>query len=71
MPFDLRGLIDSLKDEECAEVEVIDFEGDFLLPGLIDIHTDNMEHYLQPRPGVRWPSTLAAVLWHDWQLLGT
>ena len=48
----------------------IDFEGDYLLPGLIDLHTDNMEHHFQPRPGVRWPSTLTAVLAHDWQMLG-
>jgi alpha-D-ribose 1-methylphosphonate 5-triphosphate diphosphatase len=48
----------------------IDFEGDLLLPGLIDLHTDNMEHHFQPRPGVRWPSTLSAVLAHDWQMLG-
>ena len=48
----------------------IDFEGDYLLPGLIDLHTDNMEHHFQPRPGVRWPSTMTAVLAHDWQMLG-
>ncbi|WP_349963088.1 alpha-D-ribose 1-methylphosphonate 5-triphosphate diphosphatase [Rhizobium sp. ZPR3] len=51
--------------------DVFDCEGDFLLPGLIDIHTDNIEHYAHPRPGVRWPSMLAAVLAHDWQLLGS
>lgn len=48
----------------------IDLEGDLLLPGLIDLHTDNMEHHFQPRPGVRWPSTQSAVLAHDWQMLG-
>lgn len=48
----------------------IELEGDLLLPGLIDLHTDNMEHHFQPRPGVRWPSTLSAVLAHDWQMLG-
>lgn len=50
--------------------EEIEFEGDYLLPGLIDLHTDNMEHHFQPRPGVRWPSTQSAVLAHDWQMLG-
>ncbi len=45
-------------------------EADFLIPGLIDIHTDNIEHHFQPRPGVKWPSTLGAVLAHDWQVLG-
>jgi alpha-D-ribose 1-methylphosphonate 5-triphosphate diphosphatase len=43
---------------------------DFLVPGLIDIHTDNIEHHFMPRPGVKWPATLAAVLSHDWQMLG-
>jgi alpha-D-ribose 1-methylphosphonate 5-triphosphate diphosphatase len=52
-----------------ADLE-IDCEGDYLLPGLIDLHTDNLEHHFSPRPGVRWPSTLAAVLAHDWQMLG-
>jgi alpha-D-ribose 1-methylphosphonate 5-triphosphate diphosphatase len=52
-----------------ADVE-IDCEGDYLLPGLIDLHTDNLEHHFNPRPGVRWPSTLTAVLAHDWQMLG-
>ncbi|WP_375450087.1 alpha-D-ribose 1-methylphosphonate 5-triphosphate diphosphatase [uncultured Devosia sp.] len=48
----------------------IDCDGDFLVPGIIDLHTDNIEHHLHPRPAVRWPSSLAAVLAHDWQVLG-
>lgn len=67
----------TIADDRIAEVgeattggEGIDFEGDYLLPGLIDLHTDNMEHHFQPRPGVRWPSTQSAVLAHDWQMLG-
>lgn len=51
--------------------DVIDCEGDFLLPGLIDLHTDNVETFAQPRPGVTWPSMLAAVLAYDWQLVGS
>ena len=54
-----------------ADAREIDCAGDFVLPGLIDIHTDNIEHHFQPRPGVRWPSATAAVLAHDWQLLGS
>lgn len=49
----------------------IDCQGDYVLPGLIDIHTDNIEHHMQPRPGVRWPSPVAAMIAHDWQLLGS
>lgn len=42
-----------------------DFEGDFLLPGLVEIHTDNIEKHFIPRNGVRWPAGLSAILAHD------
>jgi alpha-D-ribose 1-methylphosphonate 5-triphosphate diphosphatase len=45
----------------------IDLEGDVLIPGLVELHTDNMEKHFAPRPGVQWPS-LAAVLAHDTQI---
>ncbi len=48
--------------------EVVDLEGDYLLPGLVELHTDNLEKHLEPRPGVMWPSALAAVLAHDGQV---
>ena len=44
-------------------------EGDYLIPGLIELHTDNMEKSFTPRPGVRWPSIPAAVA-HDVQVIG-
>ncbi|HEY9096174.1 MAG TPA: alpha-D-ribose 1-methylphosphonate 5-triphosphate diphosphatase, partial [Hydrogenophaga sp.] len=31
-----------------------DMQGDFLLPGLVEIHTDNFERHLMPRPKVHW-----------------
>ncbi|BAB54655.1 phosphonate metabolism protein PhnM [Mesorhizobium japonicum] len=65
------GLIDCFEQGGTSKAEAIDFDGDFLLPGLIDLHTDSVEHFMQPRPGVQWPSPLAAVLAHDWQLLGS
>jgi alpha-D-ribose 1-methylphosphonate 5-triphosphate diphosphatase len=43
-----------------------DLDGDFLLPGLIDLHTDNLERQAQPRPNARWPSA-SALLSHDKQ----
>ncbi len=46
---------------------VLDFEGDYLLPGLVELHTDNLERQFTPRPGVEWPAE-AAVLAHDSQL---
>ncbi|MEO1328208.1 MAG: alpha-D-ribose 1-methylphosphonate 5-triphosphate diphosphatase [Pseudomonadota bacterium] len=42
----------------------VDFEGDYLIPGLVELHTDNLERHLQPRPGVAWPRR-AAVAAHD------
>ncbi|MFS8035667.1 alpha-D-ribose 1-methylphosphonate 5-triphosphate diphosphatase [Xanthobacter sp. AM11] len=44
-----------------------DLEGDFLLPGLVELHTDHVEGHLAPRPKVRW-NPLAAVLAHDAQI---
>ncbi|MGZ9724173.1 alpha-D-ribose 1-methylphosphonate 5-triphosphate diphosphatase [Rhizobium miluonense] len=54
-----------------ADQSGFDCEGDFLLPGLIDIHTDNLEVHVHPRPTVQWPEMLAAVIGHDWQVLGS
>ena len=42
----------------------IDCEGDFLVPGLIELHTDNLERHVMPRPATFWPCD-AAVLGHD------
>ncbi|HTJ55997.1 MAG TPA: alpha-D-ribose 1-methylphosphonate 5-triphosphate diphosphatase [Devosiaceae bacterium] len=49
----------------------IDCEGDYLVPGVVDIHTDHIEQHFTPRPGVRWPAALAVVMAHDWQMLGS
>lgn len=38
--------------------------GDYLMPGLIELHTDNLEKCMSPRPGIRWPLEAAAV-YHD------
>jgi alpha-D-ribose 1-methylphosphonate 5-triphosphate diphosphatase len=42
----------------------IDCAGDHLLPGLIDIHTDNIEKHIEPRARVLWDGIAAAVA-HD------
>ncbi len=44
-----------------------DCEGDLLIPGLIELHTDNLERHIQPRPGVDWPHA-AAIIAHDAEL---
>ncbi len=44
-----------------------DWGGDWLLPGLVELHTDNLEKHFSPRPGVTWPA-IPAVVAHDSQL---
>lgn len=46
-----------------------DLEGDYLMPGLIELHTDNLERHIQPRPKVHWPH-LPALIAHDAELAG-
>ena len=64
-----EGLIQDLDPGRAAFAKGLDLEGDYLLPGLIETHTDNFEKHLLPRPGVLWPSPLAGVLAHDRQVL--
>lgn len=45
----------------------VDCDGDYLIPGLIELHTDNLEKHFLPRPGVRWPNR-GAVIAHDAQI---
>ena len=45
----------------------IDFNGDFLLPGLIEVHTDHLEAHFMPRPKVEW-DLASAVLAYDAQI---
>lgn len=45
----------------------IDLDGDYLIPGLIELHTDHLETHYAPRPRVRW-NPVAAVQAHDAQI---
>lgn len=49
--------------------DAIDLGGDFLMPGLVDIHTDHFEKHVYPRVAVRWDFTRAALA-HDAQIIG-
>jgi alpha-D-ribose 1-methylphosphonate 5-triphosphate diphosphatase len=44
-----------------------DMGGDFIIPGLVELHTDHLEGHYAPRPKVRW-NPIAAVLAHDAQV---
>ncbi|MDO5620899.1 MAG: alpha-D-ribose 1-methylphosphonate 5-triphosphate diphosphatase [Paracoccus sp. (in: a-proteobacteria)] len=61
------GLIHDLIDGPALPAGATDCGGDHLSPGLIELHTDNLERHIQPRPGVDWPHT-AAILAHDGEL---
>lgn len=45
----------------------VDMEGDYILPGLVELHTDHLEAHYSPRPGVRW-NAISAIQSHDAQI---
>lgn len=45
----------------------INFEGDYLVPGLVELHTDHLENHYHPRPKVYW-NPIAALQAHDAQI---
>jgi alpha-D-ribose 1-methylphosphonate 5-triphosphate diphosphatase len=63
------GLIHDVSPGATACSDAVDLGGDLLIPGLVELHTDNLEKLLLPRPGVLWPSARAALLAHDAQLV--
>lgn len=62
------GMIEAVDSTPSSLPHAIDLEGDLPIPGLIEIHTDNLEKHLMPRPEVIWPSPMAALLAHDSQI---
>lgn len=46
-----------------------DFGGEYLIPGLVELHTDHFENHYRPRPGVTWHA-IAALQAHDAQIAG-
>ncbi|MBS0222720.1 MAG: alpha-D-ribose 1-methylphosphonate 5-triphosphate diphosphatase [Proteobacteria bacterium] len=61
------GRIAVLSDSRARMPEAIDLDGDYLLPGFVELHTDNLEKHFAPRPGVVWPS-VPALIAHDTQI---
>ncbi len=64
------GAIVAVDDSDSSLPAALDFEGDYLLPGLIEMHTDNVEKHFVPRPGIMWPSPMASLNAHDTQIAG-
>lgn len=46
-----------------------DIGGDYVIPGLVELHTDHFENHYRPRPGVTW-NAMAALQSHDAQIAG-
>jgi alpha-D-ribose 1-methylphosphonate 5-triphosphate diphosphatase len=58
------GMIEQIDSGATDVSDVVDLQGDLLMPGLVELHTDNFERHLMPRPKVRWPE-LPALISHD------
>ena len=63
----MRGkTIASIQAGRSSAAGAIDLNGDTVIPGVVDVHTDNLERQVQPRSLARWPSRSAMVA-HDAQ----
>lgn len=64
----VNGVITDIAAGRSVPRGAIDLDGDYLLPGLVELHTDVLEGHAYPRPGVAWP-LLAAASAYDGQLI--
>ena len=60
------GAVQAVEPRTSASAGALDWGADWLVPGLVDIHTDNFEKHYQPRPGALWDA-YGAALAHDGQ----
>lgn len=60
-------------DHNCPHnaASALDLEGDYLIPGLVELHTDNLEKHFIPRIGVSWPVGLSSAIAHDVHMVGS
>jgi len=61
------GRIAAIDHGTAVPAGAIDCGGDLVMPGLIELHTDNLERHMQPRPKVNWPH-MSAIVAHDAEL---
>lgn len=59
--------IAEITEGDRVPVGAIDANGDTVIAGLIELHTDNLERHIEPRPGVEMPH-VGAILAHDGEL---
>ncbi|UPY39203.1 alpha-D-ribose 1-methylphosphonate 5-triphosphate diphosphatase [Sediminicoccus sp. KRV36] len=60
------GRIADIQPGRAHHASALDCEGDVIIPGVVDVHTDNLERQVQPRANARWPS-VSAFISHDAQ----
>lgn len=65
-----QGVISDITEGDHVAAGAVDCGGDFVIPGLVELHTDNVERHIEPRPDVDWPH-LAALIAHDAELAST
>ena len=63
----LDGKIHDISETRSQSPRAIDLENDYLMPGLVELHTDNLEKHMTPRPKASWPPVAAAIA-HDNQV---
>ena len=66
----IDGQIDVIEEGDMVPNGAINCQGDYVMPGLVELHTDNLERHIEPRPNVDWPH-LPALLAHDAELAST
>ncbi len=64
-----RGRIAEILEGDAIPAGAVDCDGEFVMPGIVDLHTDHFEKHVFPRSHVRWDA-LAASLAHDAQVIG-
>lgn len=62
-----QGVITEIIEGDHKPSGGVDCTGDFVMPGLVELHTDNLERHMEPRPEVDWPH-LPALIAHDAEL---
>lgn len=66
----IDGEIDVIEEGDTVPNGAVNCQGDYVMPGLVELHTDNLERHIEPRPKVDWPH-LPALLAHDAELAST
>jgi alpha-D-ribose 1-methylphosphonate 5-triphosphate diphosphatase len=65
-----NGIITEIAEGDEVPAGAVDCAGDIVMPGLVELHTDNLERHIEPRPEVDWPH-LPALLAHDGEIAST